>query len=63
MTVGKDVSMLFMNVLKNIETANLELKKLVYLYLMYYAKSHPEKAIMGINTFRKVYNFFHSKLP
>jgi Vesicle coat complex, various subunits len=54
MTVGKDVSMLFMDVLKNMETSNIELKKLVYLYVMNYAKSHPDLAILGINTFRKV---------
>lgn len=54
MTVGKDVSMLFMAVLKNMETQNMELKKLVYLYVMNYAKTHPDKAILGINTFRKV---------
>jgi len=53
MTVGKDVSMLFMAVLKNMETQNMELKKLVYLYVMNYARTHPDKAIMGINTFRK----------
>ncbi len=56
MTVGKDVSILFMAVLKNMETSNMELKKLVYLYVMNYARTHPDKAIMGINTFRKVDN-------
>ena len=35
MTLGKDVSALFPDVLKNIATADLEQKKLVYLYLMY----------------------------
>jgi AP-1 complex subunit beta-1 len=32
----------------------LELKKLVYLYLMNYAKSQPDMAIMAVNTFVKV---------
>lgn len=54
MTVGKDVSMLFMDVLKNIETNHIELKKLVYLYVMNYAKTKPDQAILGISTFRKV---------
>jgi len=45
--------MLFMDVLKNIETTHIELKKLVYLYIMNYAKTHPDKAILGISTFRK----------
>ncbi len=35
------------------QTDNLELKKLVYLYLMNYAKSQPEMAIMAVNTFVK----------
>lgn len=34
MTLGKDVSSLFPDVLKNIATADLDQKKLVYLYLM-----------------------------
>lgn len=35
MTLGKDVSALFPDVLKNIATSDLEQKKLVYLYLMW----------------------------
>lgn len=35
MTLGKDVSQLFPDVLKNIATGDLDQKKLVYLYLMY----------------------------
>jgi vesicle coat complex subunit len=35
MTLGKDVSQLFPDVLKNIATADLDQKKLVYLYLMF----------------------------
>ena len=38
MTLGKDVSALFPDVLKNIATPDLDQKKLVYLYLMNYAK-------------------------
>ena len=34
MTLGKDVSALFPDVLKNIATTDLDQKKLVYLYLM-----------------------------
>jgi len=34
MTVGKDVSMLFTDVLNCVQTGNIELKKLVYLYLI-----------------------------
>lgn len=39
MTLGKDVSALFPDVLKNIATSDLDQKKLVYLYLMYVWKS------------------------
>jgi AP-1 complex subunit beta-1 len=39
MTIGKDVSELFFPVLKCVETDNLPLKKLVYLYIINYAKT------------------------
>ena len=54
MTVGKDVSMLFTDVVNCMQTENLELKKLVYLYLINYAKSHPDLTILAVNTFVKV---------
>lgn len=53
MTVGKDVSSLFPDVLKCMQTSDIELKKLVYLYLMNYAKSQPEIVILAVNTFCK----------
>ncbi|KAJ3125747.1 hypothetical protein HK098_008269 [Nowakowskiella sp. JEL0407] len=53
MTIGKDVSSLFADVVKNMQTDDLELKKLVYLYLINYAKSQPELVILAINTFVK----------
>ncbi|KAJ3335783.1 AP-1 complex subunit beta-1 [Gonapodya sp. JEL0774] len=53
MTVGKDVSSLFADVVKNMQTEDLELKKLVYLYLINYAKSQPELVILAVNTFVK----------
>jgi AP-1 complex subunit beta-1 len=54
MTVGKDVSMLFPDVVNCMQTDDLELKKLVYLYLINYAKTQPDLAIMAVNTFVKV---------
>jgi vesicle coat complex subunit len=54
MTVGKDVSALFTDVLNCMQTNNLELKKLVYLYVMNYAKTQPDRAILAVNTFKKV---------
>jgi len=53
MTVGTDVSMLFTDVLKLMQTNSLELKKLVYLYIMNYAKSKPDLAILAVNTFKR----------
>ena len=46
-------SALFPDVVNCMQTDNLELKKLVYLYLMNYAKSQPDLAIMAVNTFVK----------
>jgi hypothetical protein len=62
MTVGKDVSMLFTDVVNCMQTENLELKKLVYLYLINYAKSHPDLAILAVNTFVKVRTYFSSQV-
>ena len=46
--------MLFPHVVNCMQTDDLELKKLVYLYLINYAKTQPDLAIMGVNTFVKV---------
>ena len=46
-------SSLFPDVVNCMQTDNLELKKLVYLYLMNYAKSQPDLAILAVNTFVK----------
>ncbi|KAK5778834.1 Apl2p PWA37_001267 [Arxiozyma heterogenica] len=51
MTLGKDVSPLFPDVLKNIATIDIEQKKLVYLYVMNYAEIYPELCILAVNTF------------
>jgi AP-1 complex subunit beta-1 len=53
MTVGKDVSALFPHVVKCMEIPNVELKKLIYLYIINYAKTQPDLAIMAVNSFRK----------
>ena len=50
-------SSLFADVVNCMQTDNLELKKLVYLYLMNYAKSQPDLAILAVNTFAKVIAF------
>lgn len=53
MTVGKDVSSLFPDMINSMQTNNLEIKKLVYLYIINYSKSQPDLAVMGVNTFRR----------
>jgi len=53
-------SALFPDVVNCMQTDNLELKKLVYLYLMNYAKSQPDMAIMAVNTFVKVSQKFRA---
>ncbi|XP_058008909.1 beta-adaptin-like protein C [Hevea brasiliensis] len=53
MIVGKDVSSLFTDVVNCMQTEILELKTLVYLYLINYAKSQPDLAILAVNTFAK----------
>lgn len=51
MTIGKDVSSLFPHMAKCMETTSIELKKLVYLYIINYAKIKPDLTIMAVNSF------------
>jgi len=53
MTLGIDVSRLFTEMMLAIETRDLVIKKMVYLYLCNYAVSHPELAQMCTNTLQK----------
>jgi AP-1 complex subunit beta-1 len=53
MTIGKDVSQHFQSVIKCLEFNDIELKKLVYLYIINYSKTKPDDAIMVVNLFRK----------
>ncbi|CCW63205.1 unnamed protein product [Phytomonas sp. EM1] len=51
MTMGRDVSYHFVDIIKLSQTEDLELKKLVYLYVLNTAKLQPDKAILAVNTF------------
>merc|ERR1719265_2787419 len=62
MTTGSDVSSLFPDVVNCMQTQSLDLKKLVYLYVINYAKAQPELAILAINSFRKDVNDQHNPL-
>lgn len=53
MTAGRDVSWIFQDVVKCIFTKDLELKKLIYLYLTVYAREQPEASILAVNGFLK----------
>ena len=51
MTIGKDVSTLFPHMVKCMETTQIDMKKLVYLYIINYAKIKPDLTIMAVNSF------------
>lgn len=50
---GKDASSLFPSVVKNVVSKNIELKKLVYMYLVHYAELEPDSSLLAINSFQK----------
>ncbi|KKK25687.1 AP-3 adaptor complex subunit beta [Aspergillus ochraceoroseus] len=43
----------FSAVVKNVASANLEVKKLVYIYLVHHAETEPDLALLSINTIQK----------
>lgn len=43
----------FSAVIKNVASPNIEIKKLVYIYLLHYAESEPDLALLSINTIQK----------
>lgn len=50
---GKDVSELFAAVVKNVAAKNVELKKLVFVYLVRYAEEQQDLALLSISTFQR----------
>ena len=44
---------LFSSVVKNVASPNLEIKKLVYIYLIHHAEQDPDLALLSINTIQK----------
>ncbi|PBK79829.1 hypothetical protein ARMGADRAFT_1021326 [Armillaria gallica] len=50
---GRNVSEYFAQVVKNVASQNLEIRKLVYIYLLKYAEQEPDLALLSINTFQK----------
>ncbi|KAK8884204.1 hypothetical protein M9Y10_043310 [Tritrichomonas musculus] len=51
MRSGENVQNLFSSMLRCVSTDDIELKRLVYLYLVNYSAQEPEQAIMTVNTF------------
>lgn len=50
---GKNASDLFPAVVKNVVSKNVEVKKLVYVYLMRYAEEQQDLALLSISTFQR----------
>ena len=50
---GRDASELFAAVVKNVVSSNLEVKKLVYVYLVRYAEEQQDLALLSISTFQR----------
>ncbi|XP_056874557.1 AP-3 complex subunit beta-1 isoform X1 [Takifugu flavidus] len=50
---GKTASELFPAVVKNVASKNIELKKLVYVYLVRYAEEQQDLALLSISTFQR----------
>lgn len=53
MAKGRDVSDLFPAVVKNVAAKNVEVKKLVYVYLVRYAEEQQDLALLSISTFQR----------
>lgn len=52
-SVGRDASALFPDVVKNVSFQSVELKKLIYIYLVQYAENNRDLALLSINSFQK----------
>lgn len=52
-SLGRDASIFFPDVVKNVVAPSLDVKKLVYLYLVHYAEDKQDLALLSINSFQK----------
>ena len=50
---GRNVSEFFPYVVKNVASPNLEIRKLVYIFLLRYAHAEPDLALLSINSFQR----------
>lgn len=53
MSKGRDVSVLFPNVVLHVFSNNTDVKKLVYMYIVHYAELAPNEALMGVNAMKR----------
>lgn len=59
---GRDASGLFPSVVKNVVSKNIEVKKLVYVYLVRYAEEQQDLALLSISTFQRALKVFSPSL-
>lgn len=59
---GRDASELFPAVVKNVVSKNIEVKKLVYVYLVRYAEQQQDLALLSISTFQRALKVKYLKL-
>ena len=52
--VGQDVSKLFIDIINCMQQGDIEMKKLVYLYLINYADEKPDLALLAVQSFIRV---------
>ena len=52
-SLGHDAGDFFPSVVKNVVAGSVELKRLVYMFLVHYAEEKQELALLSINTFQK----------
>ena len=55
MTIEKDVSKLFIDIVNCMQQGDIEMKKLVYLYLINYADQKPDLALLAVQSFIRVW--------
>jgi hypothetical protein len=52
-SMGKDASIFYPDVIKNVICPNLDVKKLVYMFLIHYSEQKSDIALLSVNAFQK----------
>ena len=52
-SMGKDASFFYPDVIKNVVCPNLDVKKLVYMFLIHYSEQKSDIALLSVNAFQK----------